>query len=143
MPATTAMLKGRPAREDLRRHTVFRVIFYHLALGADWAAARDSGEYRVSTRGKTLDEVGFLHGSFADQILPVAESFYADLAVPLVLLEIDSDRLADEVRLEEVPGAAKPFPHLYGPLPVTAVTAVRPLVRDAGTGRFVLPEGVG
>ena len=119
------------------------MIFYHLALAADWESARAAGEYRVSTRGKTLDEVGFLHGSFADQVLPVAEAFYADLDVPPVLLEIDSDRLADEVRVEEVPGAAKPFPHLYGPLPVDAVTAVRPLVRDAVTGRFLLPEDVG
>ena len=31
------------------------------------------------------------------------------------------------------------FPHVYGPIPVAAVTAAEPLTRDAA-GRLVLPD---
>lgn len=101
------------------------MIFYHVALRIDWEAALDVGEYRVSTRGRTIDDVGYLHGSFADQVPAIVDAFYADVEDGrLVLLEIDSTRLTDPVRVEDVPGAEKPFPHLYGPLPVDAVVAV-------------------
>jgi uncharacterized protein (DUF952 family) len=119
------------------------VIFYHLALVSDWEAALPEGEYRVSTLGKTVDEVGFMHGSFADQVLPVAEAFYAGVTGPLVLLEVDADRLAEPVRVEEAPGTGQEFPHIYGPLPVGAVVRVLPFERDPATGGFVLPPGVG
>jgi uncharacterized protein (DUF952 family) len=119
------------------------VNFHHLALASDWETAVETGEYLVSTRGRTIAEVGYMHGSYPDQVLPVAEAYYADLDVPLVLLEIDAARLGDLVRVEEVPGADKPFPHLYGPLPVEAVVAVRAFERDPVSGRFVLPDGVG
>lgn len=118
------------------------VIFYHLALAADWDAAVAEGNYRISTRGRTIDEVGFMHGSFADQVLPVAEAFYADVAEPLVLLEIDADRLAEPVRVEEAPGTGQEFPHVYGPLPVAAVVRVLEFGRDGESGKFVLPPGV-
>lgn len=117
------------------------VIFYHLALAADWDAAVAEGSYRISTRGRTIDEVGYMHGSFAAQVLPVAEAFYADVAEPLVLLEIDADRLAEPVRVEEAPGTGQEFPHVYGALPVAAVVRVLPFERDAN-GAFVLPPGV-
>ena len=41
---------------------------FHIALTEDWEAAKRVGEYRVSTRGRDLDEVGFIHGSFRDQV---------------------------------------------------------------------------
>lgn len=41
---------------------------FHIALSRDWEAAKQVGEYRVSTRGRGLDEVGFIHGSFRDQV---------------------------------------------------------------------------
>jgi uncharacterized protein (DUF952 family) len=104
------------------------VIFYHVALRSDWEAALEAGEYRVSTRGRTLDEVGYLHGSFAGQVPGIVSAYYADVEEgQLLLLEIDSTRLTDPVRVEDVAGAEKPFPHIYGPLPVDAVVAVRPV----------------
>jgi glutathione S-transferase len=55
----------------------------------------------------------------------VANAFYAD-ATDLVLLEIDEDRVIPEIRYEMVPGQTDPYPHIYGPLNVDAVVAVRP-----------------
>jgi uncharacterized protein (DUF952 family) len=98
---------------------------YHLALLSDWEAARPAGEYAVSTRGRTLAEVGFIHASRADQWAGVRERFYADVTEPLVLLVIDPTRLAAEVREEPVPGSEprrqETFPHVYGPIEVGAV----------------------
>ncbi|TDE25017.1 DUF952 domain-containing protein [Nonomuraea mesophila] len=91
----------------------------HLALGADWDAARQAGEYRVSTLGRTLDEVGFIHCSRdLVQLRGVHAAFYTGVTEPLLVLDIDPAGL--DVRVENG------FPHLYGPLPLSAVTAVRP-----------------
>jgi uncharacterized protein (DUF952 family) len=100
---------------------------YHLALRRDWEAAQEAGEYRVSTRGRTLAQEGFLHASYAHQWQGVRDAYYADVTEPLVLLEVDPARL-DVPVVEEAPaGGAEAFPHVYGPLPVAAVVAVREL----------------
>ena len=106
---------------------------FHLALGRDWEAARSAGAYRVSTLGRTLDEEGYIHASRRHQVGGVHAAFYAGLDEPLVLLEIDPDRLGCELRLEVPPDADEAFPHIYGPLPVTAVVAVEE-VPPAGAG---------
>lgn len=112
---------------------------WHLALESDWRGAQHTGSYGVSTRGASIDEVGFLHGS-ADrtQADDVARRFYADVTEPLVLLEIDDAALPAyglSVRREpadpSLPGPAETtlFPHVYGgPLPVGAVVAATPYV---------------
>ena len=100
---------------------------FHVALRRDWEAAQETGEYRVSTLGKTLEQEGFLHASYAHQWAGVRDAFYAGVGEPLVLLEVDPERLAVPVVPERPPGADEEFPHVYGPLPVSAVVAVRPL----------------
>ena len=99
---------------------------YHLALASDWQQARQLGEYRISTRGQSLEQVGFIHASYVDQLEGTHERFYADLS-DLRLLVIDPTRLEAngiEVRPEAAPGSGELFPHLYGPLPLDAVCLV-------------------
>lgn len=111
-------------------------MIFHIAEVADWAAARVAGDYRISTRGRTLAEEGFIHASRRDQVLGVADAYYAD-AGPLLLLSIDPARLTSPVRDDEVaPGVV--FPHIYGPINLDAVVAATPFERDAA-GKFVLP----
>ncbi|MGO4258875.1 DUF952 domain-containing protein [Marmoricola sp. RAF53] len=98
---------------------------YHLALLSDWEAAQAAGDYRVSTRGVTLEQEGFIHASRADQWRSVLERFYADVTEPLVLLVVDPALLTCELRSEHVPEARDTFPHLYGPLNLDAVVEVR------------------
>src|SRR5215207_10800155 len=105
---------------------------FHLADRRQWEAARAAGRYEISTRGKTLAEVGFIHRSRRHQVRPVADAVFAD-ADDLVLLTIDGDRVPAPIRYE-----GPDFPHIYGPLPVDAVVEVRPVTRDA-TGRLRLP----
>ncbi len=114
---------------------------YHIATVPDWDQARRDGEYRTSTRGRSLDEEGFIHASTAAQVLPVANAFYRDEQQDLVLLVLDSGRIGAEIRREPVPGQADPFPHIYGPLEVTAVVQAVPLERDPD-GSFGWPSGL-
>jgi glutathione S-transferase len=114
---------------------------YHIATAPDWDQARRDGEYRTSTRGRTLSEEGFIHASTAAQVLPVANAVYLDEQQDLLLLVLDASRIAAEIRPEPVPGWADPFPHIYGPLNVDAVVRAVPLVRDAA-GSFRWPAGL-
>ncbi|HYY12624.1 MAG TPA: DUF952 domain-containing protein [Kineosporiaceae bacterium] len=114
-------------------------MIYHIALASDWDAALEAGEYRTSTLGRTLDEEGFLHASTSEQVREVADRYYGDVREPLVLLAIDERRLTVPLQWDAVPGRPDPFPHVYGPLDVTAVVLQTPLLRDA-EGRLELPS---
>jgi uncharacterized protein (DUF952 family) len=109
---------------------------YHLATVTDWQQARASGAYTTSTRGRTLEEQGFIHATQnAAQTDWVANSFYADAGEPLAVLVIDTDRLTSRWQYDDVPGQPDPFPHIYGPLNPDAVTQVVPL-EPADDGKF-------
>ena len=104
------------------------MLVFHVATAADWARARREGVYTTSTRGRTLEEEGFIHASRGDQWRGVYARFYTDVDEPLVLLEIDTDRLGCPV-VEEPgePGGSETFPHIRGPVPVTAVVRAVPV----------------
>lgn len=96
----------------------------HLIEPAAWRAALDEG----AVRPPSLADLGFVHLSTPGQVHLPAQALYPGRR-DMVLLVVDPARLIDPVRYE--PGVpADPdsmsFPHLYGPLPVTAVTAVVP-----------------
>ncbi|WP_139980819.1 DUF952 domain-containing protein [Nocardioides litoris] len=99
---------------------------FHIATVADWDAARATGRYTTSTRGRTLAEEGFIHASRGDQWQAVRERWYAGVEEPLVLLVVDPELLTSPVIEEEVPGG-EVFPHVYGPIDVAAVVRTIPL----------------
>ena len=94
---------------------------FHLALSEDWHAAQGAGIYAISTRGLAVDQVGFMHLSWQEQVAATYERFYAD-AGSVMLLTIDPKALTAPLRADAIP-SGELFPHLYGPLPLTAVTA--------------------
>lgn len=98
-------------------------MIYHIAFAEDWERASRVGEYRVSTLGHTLDEVGFIHCGTGEQVALVANSIYRGQR-DLVLLAIDPDRVQPEIRYEDLDGQGMAFPHIYGPLRTDAVVAV-------------------
>jgi glutathione S-transferase len=95
---------------------------FHLALKADWQAAQASGSYRTSTRGMSLEQVGFIHCSWQEQVKATFERFYAD-AGEVLLLEIDPAAVNAPLRADAIP-TGDLFPHLYGALPLEAVRSV-------------------
>lgn len=108
---------------------------FHIALPDEWAAATASGSYERSTRGRSLDDEGFIHCSHRQQVEATANRFYADLE-SLVLLTIDPDRVGSPIVEEPAVEGGEMFPHVYGPIPVDAVVAVSPWTR--GSDGFVL-----
>jgi uncharacterized protein (DUF952 family) len=91
---------------------------YHVASRNDWEQALRSGVYTTSTRGRTLEQEGFLHAARADQLGGVLDRFYAGV-------EIDTDLLDVTWREDHV--GEETFPHVYGPLSTSAVVHVRPV----------------
>ena len=108
-------------------------MIYHAALPVDWETAQRTGMYTVSTRGRTLDEEGFIHASYEWQVEGVVNRFYSDVD-ELVLLVIDRDGLDVPVIDESRTGdpTDERFPHVYGPLPVGAIREVRLWKRRSG-----------
>lgn len=104
-------------------------MIHHLVERSVWEAAVAAGEYPWSTRGRTLADEGFVHCSTAEQIEATARRFYADVT-DLVVLDVDESRLSSPVVVEQINGASEPFPHIYGPLEIGAVVAVRTVSLD-------------
>ncbi|MEU1345944.1 DUF952 domain-containing protein [Streptomyces sp. NPDC005775] len=104
----------------------------HLTERPLWDAARGTGTYEMSTRGRTLHEEGFIHCSLPHQLPAVAELLYgaggrAEAGdQDLVVLVIDTERLPAPVRYESLRPGGEEFPHIYGPIPVEAVVGVLP-----------------
>ena len=110
---------------------------YHMCTRAEWRAAEAEGEYPGSSQDAAD---GFIHFSDGEQVAASAAKHRAGQD-GLVLLSVDAGTLGDALKWEAARGGAL-FPHLYGPLPVVAVTKVDdlPLGPD---GRHVFPAGVG
>jgi uncharacterized protein (DUF952 family) len=107
---------------------------FHILGAETWSAYAADDVYRP----ESLASEGFVHLSYADQVLGTAERFYRDLASP-VAVEFPRSGLGAPVIDEDTYGSGQAFPHLYGPVPVGAAVAVHPLSRSAsGEYRWVL-----
>jgi len=109
---------------------------YRLLSRAAWQQARAAGSF-LGSEHDLRD--GFIHFSTAQQVAETAARHYAGLT-DLLLLEVSADALGADLRWEASRGGAL-FPHLYGSLPLSAVTRVEPLELDAN-GVHVLPAGL-
>ena len=108
-------------------------IIYHLIRAAEWASAEASGRVIPDS----LAEEGFIHCSGTEeQALAVAGRLYPGRKDMLVL-EVDTERLDSPLK-REPSRSGEIYPHIYGPLPTSAVVRVRPVDIDAD-GNFLLP----
>ncbi|KES06253.1 glutathione S-transferase [Streptomyces toyocaensis] len=100
----------------------------HITERSLWEAARESGTYEMSTRGRTLQQEGFVHFSTRDQLRRIAAFLYGGYDGPdeLVVLVVDPARLDVPLRYEAMPPNGEEFPHVYGAVPVEAVVGVEP-----------------
>ena len=117
-------------------------MIYHITSRTEWGEARQQGEYRAPS----LDTEGFIHCSTINQVLPVAEKYYAGQS-ELLLLVIDEARLSSDLKWEPPSGGAPPsgvpegdaFPHIYGPINLDAV--IRAVDLTSGPdGHHKLPD---
>ncbi|MDN3026690.1 DUF952 domain-containing protein [Streptomyces sp. S.PB5] len=100
----------------------------HITERSLWEEARTRGTYERSTRGRTLQQEGFIHCSTRAQLPKVADFLYGSYDGPdqLVVLVIDPALLGVPLKYEAPEPGAEEFPHIYGPIPVEAVVAVEP-----------------
>ena len=87
-----------------------------------WREAETAGAFR----GAPVDQAdGYIHFSTAEQVRETARRHFAG-AVNLLLVTVEAAPLGEGLRWEPSRGGDL-FPHLYGPLPLSAVRAVHPL----------------
>ena len=95
---------------------------YKILTKGQWAGWQAAGSFA----GAPVDvEDGYIHLSAADQVAATHEKWFAGLH-ELMLVEVDLDALGDAVRWEPARGGVL-FPHVYGAIPLTAVTGARPI----------------
>ena len=106
---------------------------FKIVHAAEWRAAETAAVYQGSAKDK---EDGFLHFSTEEQLIGTLTRYYAD-ADGLVLVAVDECALGDALKYEPST-AGELYPHLYGDLPLSAVTWARPIEQDTA-GTFRLP----
>lgn len=88
----------------------------HITSAAHWADAKARGAYVADS----LATEGFIHCSDPHQVMWVANQRFRG-RMDLVVLHIDPSRLNADVRYENLEGGTPLFPHVYGPIPCSAV----------------------
>lgn len=113
----------------------------HITSRAEWSDAQTRGEYIAPS----LSTEGFIHCSTEKQILQVANAFYRGRD-GLVLLMIDESKLKPELKWEAPAGPPAPgisvsdsFPHIFGPVNLTAVTSVLDFMPGPGATSILPP----
>lgn len=95
---------------------------YKIAPEALWRAAEVEGRFD----GAPIDHAdGFIHFSTREQAIETAKRHFAD-QTGLLLIAIDAGQLGEKLVFEPSRGGAL-FPHLYGPMPLSAVKWVKEL----------------
>jgi uncharacterized protein (DUF952 family) len=98
-------------------------VIVHITTPVAWADAIATGAYTADS----LATEGFIHCSDERQLAWVVQKHFSG-RTGLLLLHIDPARLDAEVKYENLEGGTDLFPHVYGPIPVSAVVDVTPLV---------------
>ena len=97
------------------------MLIYKILLPGEWARLEADGSYD----GTPFDHSsGFIHCSSDVQVAETARRVFGG-EPELVVVAIDADQLGETVRWEPAPDRGELFPHIYGPLPMSAVTSVR------------------
>lgn len=110
-------------------------VVYKLVDRAEWARARAAGAYD----GSAVDQAdGYIHMSTTAQLAETARRHYAGRD-RLMLVAVGPSALGEALRWGPSRGGDL-FPHLYGPLPTSAVLSERPL-SVAADGVMIFEDG--
>jgi len=108
-------------------------MIYKICPESLWREAERAGVFH----GAPVDHAdGFIHFSTAAQVRETAARHFAEQN-ELLLISVDADALGATLKWEPSRGGAL-FPHLYAPLPLTAVRKVEALPLGAD-GAHVFP----
>ncbi len=90
---------------------------HHICTRADLAAAEACGYYRAAS----LESEGFLHCCYRAQLSGVLDRWFKG-ADNIVLLTLDTTRFDATLVHENTSGGDELFPHVYGAIPLAAIT---------------------
>ena len=94
-------------------------MIYHVVSNENWQKAQLQGFYEAAS----LAAEGFIHCSKEEQVKGVLERYYAG-QTGLLLLHIDETKLTAALKYELAPSVNEAFPHIFGPLNLSAVVNV-------------------
>jgi uncharacterized protein (DUF952 family) len=100
-------------------------MIYHLARMKEWETWVQDSLYQPPS----LMEEGYIHCSRKDDLVETARRWFGD-EDNLVVLCIDPHLIPAEIRYEESAGRAAPMPHIFGPIPISAIQSIMILSRD-------------
>ena len=109
---------------------------YKIVRTGDWIDAEKAGVFKGSA-----DDArdGFVHFSAAHQVRATAERYFRGQA-DLVLVAADAALLGEALKWEPSRGGDL-FPHLYGPLEMSAIAWTKPLPLGPD-GRHCFPDEI-
>ena len=99
------------------------MLIYKICPASLWEEAKAEGNF-VGSANDLRD--GFIHFSTSEQLHETAQKHFSNQQ-NLLLLTVDSTMLGEALKCELSRGGAL-FPHLYAPLPLTAVVEIAPFV---------------
>ena len=108
-------------------------IILHIASCKAWNKALPGSYYTP----ESYESEGFIHCSTAKQVIEVANHLFRGMR-GLVLLVIEKDRVDSPIKYED-PGNGSFYPHIYGPLNISAVVKVVDF-KPLPNGCFILPD---
>ncbi|KKZ93214.1 MULTISPECIES: DUF952 domain-containing protein [Bacillus cereus group] len=98
----------------------------------NWEIAKVDGEVNEAS----LKEEGFIHCSFLQQALKVAEKYF-NHEEDVLLLTIDPSLIKAEIKYE-LASNGQEYPHVYGVIHIEAIVGVTPFTKEKG--EFILQE---
>jgi uncharacterized protein (DUF952 family) len=101
--------------------TTYPTTAFKILTAEQWAQFKVEGVFL----GAPVDLTdGYIHLSTADQLQGTVDKHFAGQP-KVTIIEVDLSVLADSIKWEISRGGAL-FPHIYGPLPITAVLGEAP-----------------
>jgi uncharacterized protein (DUF952 family) len=106
-------------------------VLYKIMSRQDWETALANGSYE----GSEVDRRdGFIHLSAAHQVRATAQKHFSGQS-DLLLVSVTEEALGQSLKWEASRGGEL-FPHIYGALPLNAVSEVMPLPLVQGVHQF-------
>jgi uncharacterized protein (DUF952 family) len=102
-------------------------VIFKIAHATEWRVAQRAGHYAGSAKDRAD---GFIHFSTAAQLAETLRRYYAG-ADDLLLIAVGESALGDALKWEHASSRGEDSPHLYAPLPLSAVKWTLPIARDA------------
>ncbi len=101
------------------------MIIYHITSPAIW----NTGKKQNGFTAPSLDTVGYIHCCEKEQIAFVLENWFIDQS-GLELIAIETEKLDSKIVFENLEGGETLFPHVYGPINLSAIVNIEVIKKE-------------